>query len=191
MVEALGVSCLPRKWKTAKRNLRPGDIVMVRYTAKYTKPSWRLATVTKVFPDEEGIVRTAEVGARPRSKADASKPYKSLPLELMVVPAQRVAVLLAVESQKEIPAAQQTYHACTEMTISGFPVNHDREDDDDNNPAPADAGNMDPPPPPEDSPSEPIALDEASRLAVNLNRVEMPYSCMECLCKRILTLQTE
>ena len=88
-----------RKWKVTQRNIAVGDIVLVRYDKKYTKPGFRLARIVKVHPDDKGVVRTAVAGCRPRSKLDRGKKYIPKKLEELTVSVQRLVVILAVEEQ--------------------------------------------------------------------------------------------
>ena len=48
------------KWKQKKPNLCVGDVVLMRDASEF-KTHWGLAKVTKVFPGEDGLVRTVEV----------------------------------------------------------------------------------------------------------------------------------
>ena len=91
---------VPRtKWKQAVRNLRVGDIGVLRYESKLGPDSWRLARVSRADPDRDGLVRTIQIQFRPRHKRDKDKPYqKKVPLT-MEIGVQRFAVMLPVEEQ--------------------------------------------------------------------------------------------
>ena len=52
-----------------QQNLEVGDIVLVRYVAKYGRDAFRLARVVKLHPDRHGSVRTVTVWLRNRARA--------------------------------------------------------------------------------------------------------------------------
>ena len=82
------------KWKKQFPNREVGDIVLVHYPG-LKKVDYRLAKVSKVMPDDKGIVRTMEVLMRPRDKrTDGSRRYIHKDLEPMTVPVQRTALLM-------------------------------------------------------------------------------------------------
>ena len=98
------------KWKTEQRNVKIGDLVLVKYASKVTKGDFRLARVEEVFPDPEGIVRTVTVIMRPRDsreKVTKEPPYllPKPPVELKLG-VQRLVVLFPVEEQtRTMPAS--------------------------------------------------------------------------------------
>ena len=49
-----------KKWHTAHRNVMVGDIVLIQ-DSNQIRGKWKLGNVTKVFPDDTGKVRKAEV----------------------------------------------------------------------------------------------------------------------------------
>ena len=91
---------MPRgKWSTRHRNVCIGDIVLLRYEAKFLKDRYRLARVTNVHPDNSGVVRTVTVGIRPRDRREELLPYKAKPLVQFAVGIQRLVVILPMEEQ--------------------------------------------------------------------------------------------
>ena len=84
-----------RKWKNQKRNLMIGDVVMMVYQGNLVD-DYRLAKVTKVFPDDRGIVRTVEVSFRKRDRREKPEVYRSKPLVTEKIGVQRLALLQAV-----------------------------------------------------------------------------------------------
>ena len=91
---------VPRtKWKQAVRNLRVGDIGVLRYENKLGPDSWRLARIAKADPDDDGLVRTIQVQFRPRHVRDKGKAFKSKKPLVMSIGVQRFAVMLPVEEQ--------------------------------------------------------------------------------------------
>ena len=104
------------KWKQAERNLRVGDIGVLKYEKSLGSDSWRLAKIAKAAPDQDGLVRTITVQFRPRHVRDKSQKYRTKqPLE-MDIGVQRFAVMLPVEEQESwtgldappVPAEEET-----------------------------------------------------------------------------------
>ena len=95
-----------RKWKTQKRNLRVGDIVMMRYQGNLVD-DYRIARVSEVFPDERQLFRTVKVSYRRRDKREDPEIYKSMPLSTEKVGVQRLALLQAVG--EEVPTGEENY----------------------------------------------------------------------------------
>ena len=60
---------------------------------------YRLAKVTEVFPDDNGLVQTVRVCYRKKDKRDKLLPYKSKVLTEELVAVQRLSVLLPVSEQ--------------------------------------------------------------------------------------------
>ena len=99
---------VPRtKWSQLHRSLRPGDIAHIIYTNKYSPPQFCLCRVAKVFPDEDGVVRTVEITMRPRHSSDKAGKYVAKPAVAIRTAVQRLAVLLPVEEQGSFPASTQ------------------------------------------------------------------------------------
>ena len=74
------------------RNLKPGDIVMMKYAGQI-HDDYRLARVLEVFPDKKGLVRTVKVGFRRRDKREKSDVYWKKKLSEEIVAVQRLALL--------------------------------------------------------------------------------------------------
>ena len=89
-----------RTWKHERRNVMPGDIVMVLYDNKYTAGDYRRGKVSRVEKDDKGLVRTAYVWLYRRDARD--KPAQYVPKELKEVkfPVQRLVVLLPSDMQE-------------------------------------------------------------------------------------------
>ena len=81
-----------KKWKKPRANLKPEDIVMVNYPGNMTD-DYRLAKVTKVFPDRKKLVRTVEISYRRRNKREPAAVYKSKPLVTEKVHVQKLSLL--------------------------------------------------------------------------------------------------
>ena len=89
-------SLLPtRKWIEAKRNLAPGDVVLVHYASKTAPGTYRLGRVLSVEIDNDSLVRTCTVRYY-LCNGDLTK--KGVPKEIRV-PAQRLVLILPVEEQ--------------------------------------------------------------------------------------------
>ena len=93
---------VPRtKWKSSSRNVRVGDIALLRYSTKYTAPSYRLCKVVGVKTGEDGQVRSCEVALRPRRKGeDQEERHQHKKLATLTVGVQRIAVILPMEEQE-------------------------------------------------------------------------------------------
>ena len=103
------------KWRTVHRNVMVGDIVLVRYTSKVTKPEFRLGKVTRVFPDDKGRVRDVEVITRSRrGQLEDLLEYKPRKFDEQKLPVQRLAVMLPLEEQEGLPPADESLHLCEE-----------------------------------------------------------------------------
>ena len=91
-----------RKWRWQERNLRPGDVGFLCYPSKFGKPWFRPCRVLEAHPDLMGTVRTVTVGFRTRRGASGKVrgDYSPAPLETMVIPVQRMSVMLPAEDQQ-------------------------------------------------------------------------------------------
>ena len=83
-----------KRWKDISKNLKQGDIVMMKYSGNIND-DYRLARVLEVFPDKKGLVRTVKVGFRRRDKREKPEVYWKKPLVEEVVAIQRLALLQA------------------------------------------------------------------------------------------------
>ena len=109
---------VPRsKWKQAERNLRVGDIGILKYEKSLGSDSWRLARIAKAAPDLDGLVRTITVQFRPRHVRDRGKKYRTKqPLE-MDIGVQRFAVMLPVEEQESWSSLETVSGPAEEETV--------------------------------------------------------------------------
>ena len=83
-----------KKWKNPQRNLQVDDIVMMCYKGNLVD-DYRLAQVTRVYPDMRGLVRTCEVSFRKRDKKEPREVYKSKGLVTEKIAVQRLSLLQA------------------------------------------------------------------------------------------------
>ena len=83
-----------RKWRQVARNVAVGDVVLLKAESKLGPGTYRLAVVSGVKPDEDGLVRTATIILRDRRKRGARLETRQLPMAV-----QRLAVLLPVEER--------------------------------------------------------------------------------------------
>ena len=67
------------KWKKEQKNLRPGDIVLMRNV----KDDYRLALVEEVHPDEKNLVRTVTVKFKRKNKREPRMVCKSKAKDLI------------------------------------------------------------------------------------------------------------
>ena len=84
-----------KRWRDVRRNLKPGDLVMMKYPGNLVD-DYRIAKVLKVFPDAKGLVRTARVTYRRRDKREPPEIYWKKRLTEEDVAIQRLALLQAV-----------------------------------------------------------------------------------------------
>ena len=82
------------------RNLKKGDIVLLKYDAKYSPARYRLARVAETYPDHHDVVRTARVCVRDRRGTNLEKPTDcSTRKDFIRVAVQQLVVLLPLEEQ--------------------------------------------------------------------------------------------
>ena len=65
---------------------------MVHYTNNITD-DYRVAKITRVFPDKKGLVRTVEIAFRKRNKKEAAATYKVKLLVTEEVHVQKLSLL--------------------------------------------------------------------------------------------------
>ena len=65
---------------------------MVIYANNFTD-DYRIARVTKVFPDKKGLVRTVEITYRKRNKKESAATFKIKPLVTEQVHVQKLSLL--------------------------------------------------------------------------------------------------
>lgn len=89
--EYLANISLRQRWRTARRNVQPGDIVIVKDEGP--RNEWKLARVLEVFKDDDGLVRKTriQIGNRMLGKRGErlSKP------SVIERPIQKLVVLVA------------------------------------------------------------------------------------------------
>ena len=84
-----------KKWQSRQRNMMKGDMVMLNYKGNLVD-DYKLAKVTDVYPDEQGVVRTVQVSYRKRYKREPVEVYRSKPLVYEKVGVQRLTLLQPV-----------------------------------------------------------------------------------------------
>ena len=91
------------KWKEQQKNLKAGDVCLVKYDRKVGKADYRLCRVKDVDHDAKGLVRTVRVLMRPRDKREKALPYKSKNMITLELPVQRLVMICSAEVvEKEI-----------------------------------------------------------------------------------------
>ena len=91
-----------KKWRTAQRNLRPGDVALLKFNKKVAAADYRLCRVKEVIHDpEDELVRTVIVEVPPsaRRMVNYPDPKKKLKMVSMTVPIQRLCVFMPAEDQ--------------------------------------------------------------------------------------------
>ena len=81
-----------RRWKDVRKNLKIGDIVMMKYNGNL-RDDYRLPRVKEVYPDSKGLVRTVKVNYRRRDKREPAESYWKKKLEEEIVAVQRLAII--------------------------------------------------------------------------------------------------
>ena len=116
------------KWRHKERNVKVGDIVMVKFSGKVPPAEFRMGVVLEVKPDHKGLVRTAIVGMRPRDRREATLPYKSKDLWRFEASVQRLNVFLPVEDQEEAlqPPVDGSHedHVCADVDLTKKAANY-------------------------------------------------------------------
>ena len=83
-----------KRWREPKKNLKPGDLVMMSYPNQL-KNDYRIARVLEVFPDDKNLVRTVRVTYRRRDKKESRDVFWKKPLVEETVAVQRLSILQA------------------------------------------------------------------------------------------------
>ena len=65
------------KWKKECKNVKPGDVCLVKNEQKVSKDDYRISRVYRVETDDKELVRTAWVLMRPRNSREKSLGYRS------------------------------------------------------------------------------------------------------------------
>ena len=68
---------------------------MVNYSNNFVD-DYRIARVSKVFPDDKGLVRTVEIEYRPRNRGESARVYVPKPPTKEVVHVQKLSMLQPV-----------------------------------------------------------------------------------------------
>ena len=86
------------RWKSEERNLRVGDIVMLKTEKKWGPGEYRLARVVEASPDRRGHVRTVKIAMRDRARG-RGEPLDRLRggTTTIQMAVQRLAVILPVD----------------------------------------------------------------------------------------------
>ena len=100
IVKAFPLLLPRRKWSSEMRNVKTGDVVLLKYDSKFSEARYRLARVTEVFPDHHGVVRTVGVAVRDkRGLHRESQDVCRTTLDKMRIGVQRLVVILPMEEQ--------------------------------------------------------------------------------------------
>ena len=95
-------SLIPRqKWYYEKRNMKTGDVVLIKYEGKCVPASYRLGVVTAVMVDTDKLVRTVEVEYSLLSVLAPEKRlmYRGITKKRIKVAVQRLVLILPVEER--------------------------------------------------------------------------------------------
>ena len=89
-----------QKWHTQKRNVKIGDIVIVE-DSKQVRGNWRLATVSDVFPSDDGLVRKVELKYKNEKPDESKKVYTGVPYTKIERPVQTIVVIIPVDGEDD------------------------------------------------------------------------------------------
>ena len=94
-----------KKWQEEKRNMKVGDVVLIKYESKSKAGVYRLGIIEEVEVDEDGLVRSCVVGYRlvrsDMPKEDLRFYYKGLKVKRIRVGVQRLCLILPFEEREE------------------------------------------------------------------------------------------
>ena len=88
-----------QKWHVEKRNVQVKDVVVVR-DSNALRGEWRLAIVSKCYPDRLGKVRNVELVVKPKQGGHGQ--YMSTPPIEIKRHVNNVIVLVPVEDQEDV-----------------------------------------------------------------------------------------
>ena len=103
-----------KKWRTEHRNLVIGDVVLLKYSNKFSKPSYRYGRVIKTLEDDNKLVRDVVVATRTRRHKEKPDQYVPAPMDHQLVPVQRVVLLLPAEDRDSLQDEPRDLHICEE-----------------------------------------------------------------------------
>ena len=89
-----------QKWHTDRRNVKVGDIVIVQ-DSKQLRGNWKLASVSKVFPSDDGRVRKVELQYKNEKVTDAANEYSGAKFTKIDRPVQRLVVVIPVDEDQQ------------------------------------------------------------------------------------------
>ena len=106
-----------KKWREKEKNLQVGDIVLLQYSSKFSKPSYRYGKVIKTITDEKGLVRDVMVATRSRRRKEQPGQYIPGPMDHQLVPVRRLVLLLPKEEYDNLPGEAPGLHLCEEALV--------------------------------------------------------------------------
>ena len=95
MRDYFGSLLIRQKWHVKKRNLQPGDIVLIQ-DSNIIRGQWKLAEVVKVDEGRDGIVRDAHLRYK---LLDLSKNYVGSKDKMVTKSVHRLVVILPAEER--------------------------------------------------------------------------------------------
>ena len=75
--------------------MRLGDIVIVQ-DSKQVRGNWRLASISNVFPSDDGIVRKVELQYKNEKHGEPKNIYSGAPYTKIERPVQKIVVIIPV-----------------------------------------------------------------------------------------------
>ena len=87
-----------QKWLRPKRNLKVGDVVILK-NDELPRNRWQLARVQETFPDSDGLVRKVKIEVGDRARDNSGK--RIHPVSYLERPIHKLVLLLAEEESEE------------------------------------------------------------------------------------------
>ena len=98
---------IQQKWHTEHRNVKIGDVVIVQ-DPNQLRGKWKLATVSQVFPSEDGKVRRVEIQYKNEKVGEASNQYSGTQYTRIERPVQRLVVIIPVDELEDHASVEKT-----------------------------------------------------------------------------------
>lgn len=89
-----------QKWHVERRNVKVGDVVIVQ-DSKQLRGNWKLASVSRVFPSDDGKVRRVELQYKNEKVTDAANEYTGTSFTKIERPIQKIVVIVPVDYDQE------------------------------------------------------------------------------------------
>ena len=102
-----------KKWRAVHRNPKVDDIVLLKYSSKFSRPGFRYGVVIETMEDQDNLVRDVIVATRKKKPREKAEEYLPGPMDHQLVPVQRTVLLLPAEDRAGLPEPRDL-HICEE-----------------------------------------------------------------------------